>query len=60
MTNLEVVESICNWYDIENVLDYIEFVENRLGQDIRYSISPEKLLKTKFEIVHTEGIHKFK
>ena len=59
MTNLEVVESICDWYDIENHLDCVEFVKNRLGQDIRYSISAEKLKKTGFTLEYQEGIHNF-
>lgn len=59
MTNLEVVESISNWFGIENYLDNVEFVPNRLGQDVRYSISAEKLFNTGFEVEHKTGIYKF-
>jgi len=42
MTNIDVVKQICDWKDIENFMDHVEFVENRMGQDYRYSISSEK------------------
>ena len=40
MTNIEVVDIISNWMDKK---PKIKFVENRLGQDMRYSISSEKI-----------------
>ena len=46
MTNLEVVKQICNWYNIENFAQNVEFVPNRMGQDIRYSIDCGKIKKT--------------
>ena len=42
MTNIEVVEQICQWHDIKNYQDHIEFIENRMGQDYRYSICSDK------------------
>jgi len=59
MTNLEVVEEISKWYKIENYLDKINFVQNRMGQDIRYSIDCTKLKKTGWQPKFTKGIHKF-
>jgi dTDP-glucose 4,6-dehydratase len=43
MTNLEVVQKICEWRGISDYVNHINFVENRLGQDYRYSISSKKL-----------------
>jgi len=40
LTNLEIVNIISNW---ANKKPKIKFVENRLGQDMRYSISSEKI-----------------
>lgn len=41
--NIEIVQHICDWYNIEDYLSHVEFVENRLGQDYRYSICSEKI-----------------
>ncbi len=59
MTNMEVVKDICNWYNIEDHEQHVEYVRNRLGQDIRYSINSEKLKKTGFVIKNKKGIYKF-
>lgn len=40
LTNIEVVDIISNWMGKK---PKIKFVENRLGQDMRYSISSEKI-----------------
>jgi len=42
LTNLEVIEQISVWMKTSSK---IKFVENRLGQDKRYSISSEKIRK---------------
>ena len=42
MKNIEIVEEICNWHGIDNHLDKVEFIENRMGQDYRYSICSQK------------------
>ena len=42
MRNIEVVKEICQWHGIEDYHDHIEFIENRMGQDYRYSICSEK------------------
>lgn len=59
MSNLEVVENICQWYGIKDYLDCVNFVENRMGQDIRYSVNADKLKKTGYEIEYHSGIHRF-
>jgi len=43
MKNIEVVEEICEWMDVFDSVEVIKFVENRIGQDKRYSISSEKV-----------------
>lgn len=42
LTNLEVIDHISSWMKKDSK---IKFVENRLGQDKRYSISSEKIRK---------------
>lgn len=46
MTNLEVVEAICEHKGISNLKETIKFVDNRLGQDFRYSICSDKIRQT--------------
>lgn len=41
--NIDIVQEICDWFGIKNYLEYIEYIENRLGQDYRYSISSQKI-----------------
>ena len=43
MKNIDVVETICDWMDVSDPAELINFVENRIGQDKRYSISSEKV-----------------
>jgi dTDP-D-glucose 4,6-dehydratase len=38
----------------------IEFVENRWGQDLRYSVSAEKIKSLGWEPKYTKGIHKWR
>lgn len=59
MTNLEVVEQICRWKNIENYFEEIEFIPNRIGQDIRYSIDCSKIKKTGWNPKFIKGIYKF-
>lgn len=42
MQNLDVVKDICDKMDVK-FEDSIQFVENRWGQDLRYSVSSEKI-----------------
>lgn len=58
MTNLQVVDEILYWYGKDR--QSIEFVENRWGQDLRYSISSEKLRKLGWRPEYTYGIYKWK
>lgn len=43
LKNLEVVEKVCQWKGIEDYLSHVEFIDNRMGQDWRYSINSQKL-----------------
>jgi len=42
LSNIEVVKEVCSWFGIEDYESHVEFVENRLGQDARYSINSRK------------------
>lgn len=59
MTNLEVVKEICSWFGIEDYLSKVQFVDNRLGQDIRYSISSRKLENSGWQMSNVRGLKKF-
>ena len=43
LSNIEVVKQVCSWFGISDYESHIEFVENRLGQDARYSINSRKI-----------------
>jgi dTDP-glucose 4,6-dehydratase len=60
LTNLEVVQQVCQWYDIKDYIQHIEYVPNRLGQDARYSISSDKLRATGYKAQECGGLRKFK
>ena len=57
MTNLEVVDIVLEWTG--NTRESLKFVENRWGQDLKYSISAEKLRKLGWNPTHTTGLHKW-
>lgn len=57
MTNLEVVDEILKWNSKDR--SSIEFVPNRWGQDLRYSISSSKLRKLGWKPEHPKGIYKW-
>ena len=59
MTNLDVVKSIGSWFSIEDTNSHIKFVPNRMGQDIRYSLSSEKLRKLGWSSQVEKGIYRF-
>lgn len=42
-TNNQIVEEIGKWFKIDDILSHINYIENRIGQDYRYSISSEKI-----------------
>jgi dTDP-glucose 4,6-dehydratase len=56
MTNLQVVDEILSWKG--KTRNEIMFVENRWGQDVRYSINCDKIRKLGWKPKHTKGIYK--
>ncbi|QDP63303.1 MAG: putative 3 beta-hydroxysteroid dehydrogenase/Delta 5--_4-isomerase [Prokaryotic dsDNA virus sp.] len=57
MKNLEVVDEILSWHSKGR--ECIEFVENRWGQDLRYSISSQKLRNLGWSPKYAKGIYKW-
>ncbi|NBO72028.1 NAD-dependent epimerase/dehydratase family protein [bacterium] len=43
LSNVEVVKQVCGWFKTSDWESNVQYTENRLGQDVRYSISSEKL-----------------
>lgn len=58
-TNIEVAKQVCSWFGIQNYEQYIEFVTNRVGQDIRYSISNDKLSNLGWKPKYNNGLYNF-
>ena len=42
LQNIEVVNHLCEWMGVNDPTSVIKYVDNRIGQDARYSISSEK------------------
>jgi len=57
MTNLEVVDTILKWSNKDR--QSVKFVNNRWGQDLRYSVSSKKIRKIGWEPKHSKGIYKW-
>jgi dTDP-glucose 4,6-dehydratase len=57
LTNLEVVDTVLSWYNLDR--EQIQFVPNRWGQDLRYSISAKKLRDLGWTPKYTKGIKKW-
>ena len=57
LINLEVVAEVSSWYNKGE--ECIKFVPNRWGQDLRYSISAEKLRKLGWKPKFEKGLHKW-
>jgi len=43
LPNLDVVAKVCEWKRVGHWESHVEFIENRMGQDYRYSINSSKL-----------------
>lgn len=61
MSNLEVVETILDWEAIpkDQHKNYYRFVDNRWGQDLRYSISNKKILSMGWQPKHSGYLYKW-
>ena len=57
LQNLDVVDEVLSWFSKDRTL--VKFVENRWGQDIRYSIDSSKLKEIGWSPIHTSGIFKW-
>ena len=57
MINLDVINTVLSWYDKGEEL--IQFVPNRWGQDLRYSIGASKLRDLGWAPKHETGIYKW-
>jgi len=57
MTNLEVINSVLEWFGKDH--KSIKFVENRWGQDLRYSVNSTKIRKLGWAPQHKKGIYKW-
>lgn len=60
LTNLEVIKTIFSWYDKEINEKTVKYVENRLGQDVRYSIDNTKAKNLlNWQPLYVNGLYKF-
>tara|TARA_R110000851_G_scaffold266278_1_gene418765 strand:- start:126 stop:1016 length:891 start_codon:yes stop_codon:yes gene_type:complete len=57
MTNLQVVGDVLEWFGKDE--SSLMFVENRWGQDLRYSISAKKMRQIGWTPKHTNGLYKW-
>ena len=57
MTNLEVVDIALGWTD--KTRESLQFVQNRWGQDLKYSISASKLRQLGWSPKHITGLYKW-
>jgi len=57
MTNLEVVDIMLKWKERDR--RSVKFVDNRWGQDLRYSVSSKKIRKIGWEPKYSKGIYKW-
>ena len=57
MTNLEIVDVVIGWYEADDSVK--SFVENRWGQDLRYSICNKKLLSLGWTPKYKDGLYRW-
>ena len=57
MRNLEVVDEVLSWFGKDR--EMIQFVPNRWGQDLRYSISSKKLRDLGWKPKYYKGLNKW-
>ena len=55
--NIDIVNTVIDWFGKGD--SSINFVENRWGQDLRYSISNKKLIDTGWQPKYPVGIYKW-
>lgn len=61
MTNLEVARTILQWKRRERrEKEFIQFVENRKGQDVRYAVDSTKIRKLGWKPKYDNGLYQWK
>jgi dTDP-D-glucose 4,6-dehydratase len=53
--NIDVVRTVLDWFG--KTEDYVQYVDNRWGQDVRYSIDNQKLINLGWKPDHPKGIY---
>lgn len=60
MTNMEVISEVLGWMNIkDDPSKYCDFVDNRWGQDVRYSINSHKLRNLGWTPKHDTKLYKW-
>ena len=58
ITNIEVAKTVVSWFTDDDYKKHVKFVENRLGQDVRYCIDTTKIRGLGWSPEHM-GLHRF-
>jgi dTDP-glucose 4,6-dehydratase len=53
--NIDVVRTVLDWFG--KTENYVQYVDNRWGQDVRYSIDNQKLINLGWKPDHPKGIY---
>ena len=59
LSNKQVIEQVCKWLGHNDWEKHVVYTENRLGQDLRYSISSVKLRNHGIELPHRNCLLNF-
>lgn len=59
LSNLQVTEQVCSWLGIKDYENHIKYIPNRMGQDIRYSLSNLKLKNLGWNPRYSKNLYNF-
>lgn len=59
LSNRQVVEQVCSWFGHSSCDSHVVYTENRLGQDLRYSISSDKIKRYGVKLPHRSQLFNF-
>jgi dTDP-glucose 4,6-dehydratase len=59
LSNNDVAKVVVGWLNGGDLSEHVQYVENRMGQDVRYAISSEKIRSLGWMPKHADGLHKF-